>query len=60
MAQVFCLLPCIPGGKEDDWMLVGVPVLAEQLESGLGQRHVPVFGTFASMDMDDVLLSVNI
>jgi hypothetical protein len=33
-------------------MAVGYPIVAEQVKGGLGERHVAIFGTLSTVDMD--------
>ena len=40
------------GGEEEAWMTVGYPVAAEQVEGGLGERHIAIFGALPTVDMD--------
>jgi hypothetical protein len=48
------------GREEELGMVVGEPIAAEQLESGLGERHIAVLGAFAPVDMDHHALAVDI
>ena len=41
-------------------MVVGEPVLAQQLKSGLRQRDIAVLGALAAVDMDHHALTVDI
>jgi hypothetical protein len=40
------------GGEEEARMAVGYPIVAEQVEGGLGEREVAIFGALATVDMD--------
>jgi hypothetical protein len=40
------------GGEEELRMAVGYPIVAEQVEGGLGERHVAIFGALSPVDMD--------
>jgi hypothetical protein len=40
------------GGEEEARMTVGHPIAAEQMEGGLRERHVAIFGALATVDMD--------
>jgi len=40
------------GGEEEARMTVGDPIAAEQMEGGLRERHVAIFGALPTVDMD--------
>ena len=40
------------GGEEEARMTVGEPIAAEQMEGGLRERHVAIFGALPTVDMD--------
>jgi hypothetical protein len=40
------------GWEEELRMAVGYPIVAEQVEGGLGERDVTILGAFATVDMD--------
>jgi hypothetical protein len=40
------------GGEEEARMTVGHPIAAEQMEGGLRERHVAIFGALPTVDMD--------
>ena len=48
------------GWKEPHGMAVGFPVLAEQREGRLGQRHIAVLRPFAVAHVDDHAGTINI
>ena len=39
---------------------MGLPVLAQQIKCGFGQRHIPVLGPFAPMHMNTHKLAVDV
>jgi hypothetical protein len=39
--------------REDEVLIaMGCPVLAQELQGGIGQRHIAVFGTLPAVDVD--------
>lgn len=46
--------------KDPYRIAMGLPVLAQQIERGFGQRHIPVLGAFAAVHMNPHELGVNI
>jgi hypothetical protein len=48
-----CSLPVAAQGWEEELrMAVGEPIAAEQVEGGLGERHIAIFGALPTVDMD--------
>lgn len=48
------------GGKEEARVAVGHPIAAEQMEGGLRERHVAIFGALSTVDMDHHAVAVDI
>jgi len=48
------------GGKEQRGMVVGFPLVAQQLQSALGQRNVTVLVAFARTDVQEHPLGINV
>jgi hypothetical protein len=46
--------------EEKARMAVSAPVLAQQIESGVGQREIAVLGAFAAVDMDHHARAIDI
>ena len=54
-----CSASCRSPGKRAG-VAVGGPVLAERLQSGIGQRDIAVLGSLAAMDVDHHALAVDV
>ncbi len=48
------------GGEEEARMAVGHPIAAEQMEGGLRERHVAIFGALSTVDMDHHAAAIDI
>jgi len=48
------------GGEEEARMTVGHPIAAEQVEGGLRERHVAIFGALPTVDMDHHAAAIDI
>ncbi len=51
--SLFCSIAVsAKGGEEEARMAVGEPIAAEDLEGGLGERHIAILGSLSTVDMD--------
>jgi hypothetical protein len=59
--SVFCSVPISAKCREEQSRVaVGEPMAAEQIEGGLGERHIAILGTLSAVDMDHHTVAVNI
>jgi hypothetical protein len=59
--SLLCSIAVSAKGREDETrMTVGHPIAAQQVEGGLGKRHVAILGTLATVDMDHHAAAVDI
>ena len=48
------------GGKEEDRVAVGFPLLAQEQQGALGQRDVAILIAFASPDVEEHALGIDV
>jgi hypothetical protein len=59
--SVFCSVSISAKCREEEArMAVGEPMAAEQMEGGLGERHIAILGTLSTVDMDHHTVAINI